>query len=131
METYKVYVLANAKGCIFAVQSSAHLTNTNGWTYVATGTGDKYAHAQQQFFPLPLTDDDGVYRYKLVGGKPAERTEDEMDADRAAMPETGGSVESTPSVDSDTAQRIAELERIVASQDQQIAMLLEGVTADG
>lgn len=33
-----------------------------------------------------IMDERGVYRYKLVDGKPVERTQEEMDADYAARP---------------------------------------------
>lgn len=36
-----------------------------------------------------IMDERGVYRYKLVDGKPVERTQEEMDADYAARPLPG------------------------------------------
>lgn len=50
-------------------------------------------HAAGNYFPLPLTDEYGVYRYKLVNGVPVERTSEEMEADRPAPPEPEMSIE--------------------------------------
>ena len=78
---YIVYVKPNDSGYITAVDSSAFLADTAGWTEIDSGYGDKYHHAQGNYFQKPIMDDRGIYRYKLVDGKPVERTQEEMDAD--------------------------------------------------
>lgn len=78
MEEYVVYVKSNAEGYITAVNSSAFLTDLTGWTEIDSGTGDKYHHAQGNYFPLPLMTEDGAYRYKLADGKPVECTPEEI-----------------------------------------------------
>lgn len=78
---YIVYVKPNDSGYIAAVNSSAFLPDTTGWTEIDSGYGDKYHHAQGNYFDKPLCDERGIYRYKLVDGKPVERTQEEMDAD--------------------------------------------------
>lgn len=78
---YIVYVRADGEGRITAVNSSAFLSDTTGWTEIDSGYGDKYHHAQGNYFPQPIMDERGVYRYKLMDGKPVERTQEEMDAD--------------------------------------------------
>ena len=45
------------------------------------GYGDRYHHAQGNYFDKPIIDDRGILRYKLEDGKPVERTQEEMDAD--------------------------------------------------
>lgn len=78
---YIVYVKPNDSGYITSVNSSAFLRNTDGWTEIDSGSGDKFHHAQGNYFPQPLYDERGICRYKLVDGKPVERTQEEMDAD--------------------------------------------------
>lgn len=75
---YIVYVKINSVGYITAVNSSAFLTDTSGWTEIDRGSGDKYHHAQGNYFPLPLMTEDGAYRYKLADGKPVECTPEEV-----------------------------------------------------
>ena len=66
---------------ITAVNSSDFITNTDGWTYIDKGFGDKFRHAQGNYFPHPVTDYRGICRYKLVDGAVVERNAEEMDAD--------------------------------------------------
>lgn len=81
MQPYIVYARVNDTGRIICVNSSAFLPDTTGWTEIDSGYGDKYHHAQGNYFDKPLYDERGIYRYKLVDGKPVERTQEEMDAD--------------------------------------------------
>ena len=80
-QPYKVLVRVDAAGRVVAINSSAFITDMNGWTEIDSGWGDKYHHAQGNYMPGPLMDERGVYRYKLVDGKPVERTAEEMDGD--------------------------------------------------
>lgn len=75
---YVVYVKLNSNGYITAVNSSAFLTNTADWVEIDQGYGDKYHHAQGNYFPEPIITDGGAYRYKLVDGKPVECTPEEI-----------------------------------------------------
>lgn len=81
MKPYGVYVMADDSSRIVAVNSDAFLAETVGWTKIDEGYGDKYHHAQGNYFPLPIIDERGVYRYKLVDGVAIERTAEEMAAD--------------------------------------------------
>lgn len=81
MQPYVVYVKVDESNRITAINSSAFLSDTTGWTEIDSGYGDKYHHAQGNYFDKPLCDERGIYRYKLVDGKPIERTQEEMDAD--------------------------------------------------
>ena len=85
-DPYRVYVQADEKGRITAVNSSAFVSSDWG-TEIDQGYGDKYHHAQGNYFPAPLYTDDGIPRYKLEDGAAVERTEEEIEADRAALPE--------------------------------------------
>lgn len=81
IQPYKVLVRVDDAGRVVAINSSAFVTDTGGWTEIDSGLGDKYHHAQGNYLPGPLMDERGVYRYKLADGKPMERTAEEMDAD--------------------------------------------------
>ena len=75
---YIVYVKTNEDGYITAVNSSAFLTDTTEWVEIDNGDGDKYGHAQGNYFPLPIITEGGAYRYKLVNGKTKECTSEEI-----------------------------------------------------
>lgn len=96
---YKVFVKTDGKRRITNVDSSGFLANTEGWAQIDEGSGDKYYLAQGNYFPKPIMDERGIYRYKLEGGKAVERTQAEMDADY---------VEPVPQPSD--AERIAQLE---------------------
>ena len=81
MKPYIVYVKLDDANRITAVNSSAFLRDTEGWTEIDRGHGDKYHHAQGNYFPKPIMDMRGIWRYKLEDDKPVERTTSEMDAD--------------------------------------------------
>ena len=81
MRPYIVYVKVDESNRVTSINSSAFLADAIGWTEIDSGYGDKYHHAQGNYLPGPLTDNRGVYRYKLVDGKAVERTQEEMDAD--------------------------------------------------
>lgn len=81
MQPYVVYVKADESNRVTSINSSAFLADVTGWTEIDSGYGDKYHHAQGNYFDKPLYDERGICRYKLVNGRPVERTQEEMDAD--------------------------------------------------
>ena len=111
MQPYIVYARVNDTGRIIAIDSSAFLSDTTGWTEIDSGFGDKYHHAQGNYFDKPLYDERGICRYKLVDGKPVERTQEEMDADYVP-----------PEVKPTTEQRVDTLE---ATTDDIILMMAD------
>ena len=84
-DPYHVYVQTDERGRITAVNSSAFVPDDWG-TEIDQGYGDKYHHAQGNYFFQPIYTEDGIPRYKLEDGFPVERTEEEIAADRAALP---------------------------------------------
>lgn len=112
MKPYIVYVKTNSNGYITAVNSSAFLTDTAGWTKIDSGYGDKYHHAQGNYFHEPIYTIGGAYRYKLVNGEPVECTAEEIEKQE---------VENRVSTNPTQEERIAELE-------EALALLLSGVT---
>lgn len=88
---YIVYVKTDANGHITAVNSSEFLTDTSGWTEIDRGRGDKYHHAQGNYFPLPVVTEGGAYRYKLTDGVPVECSAEEIavqEQEAANQPDT-------------------------------------------
>ena len=116
---YIVYVISNSNDYITAVNSSAFLSDTTGWTEIDSGYGDKYHHAQGNYFPMPIMDERGIYRYKLVDGNPVERTVSEMDADYVPP-------EPQPTQD----ERITALEVENAQLKEALDLLLSGATEE-
>lgn len=84
-ESCKVLVRIDDAGRVTAINSDAFVSG-DGWTQIDEGEGDRYRHAQNNYLLKPLTDERGVYRYKLVDGLVAQRTQAEMDADFDARP---------------------------------------------
>ena len=82
---YVVYVKTNEIGHIIAVNSSAFLTDTEGWIEIDSGYGDKYGHAQGNYFPEHIITEGGAYRYKLVDGIATECTAEEIEAQETVM----------------------------------------------
>lgn len=85
-EKYIVYARADETGRIVEINSSAFLADTAGWTPIDEGCGDRFHHAQGNYFTLPLYGTDGCANYMLADGTPALRTEVEKAAEIAARP---------------------------------------------
>lgn len=116
---YIVYVKTDSVGYITAVNSSAFLPDTAGWTEIERGYGDKYHHAQGNYFPQPIITEGGAYRYKLVDGVPTECTAEEIAAQEEALKPVP-----TPSLEN----RVEVLETDAAETREALEMILSGVT---
>ena len=95
MKPYEVYAKVNENNLITSVNSSAFLTDLTGWIKIDSGFGDKFHHAQGNYFP------DGMFEmnhmipmYKYVDGAVMKRTEEEIQADIEAIE---ASIVETPS----------------------------------
>ena len=116
MEMYSVFVKTNGSGYITAVNSSAFFSDVSGWTEIGQGTGDKYHHAQGNYFPLPIMTTGGAYRYKLVEGIPIECTPEEIQEQEKAKQPTPSQEERIKALESQTemlVQCILEMSEIV------------------
>lgn len=115
---YIVYVKINLNNYITAVNSSAFLTDTDGWVEIDRGYGDRFHHAQGNYFPEAIITNGGAYRYKLVNGKPVECTPEEIREQEEAnkpAPSPSGDLESRVStVESDVAALTAAIEKGLA-----------------
>lgn len=110
MKPYGVYIRTDEQNRVIAINSDAHIKSLEGWQKIAEGYGDFFHHAQSNYLGKSLTDENGIFRYKLEDGKPMERTAEEMAAD----------------VQEEQAQPTQE-ERIT-EMEEALEMLLSGVT---
>ena len=87
MPKSKAYIQTDAEGrivrCDGGYTTPADLT---GWTEIDEGTGDKYNLCQSHYFAGGLYTMDGIPRYRWDGSAAVLRTEEELEADRAARP---------------------------------------------
>ena len=117
---FSVYIKTDDQGRVIAINSDAFLPSTDGWLKIDQGFGDKYHHAQGNYLPASLTDDRGVYRWKLEGGRPVERTQEEMDADYTQP-------EDVPATDAgNLAAEVAALRESNAQLQEALELLLSG-----
>lgn len=109
---HAVYARIDSSGYITAVNSSAFLEDTTGWVQIDEGTGDRYHHAQGNYFPLPLITEGGAYRYKLVDGVVAECTTQEIEDQEAAnRPESDPGPSPGGTAEAQLAEMAAAIER--------------------
>lgn len=109
IQIYRVYVKTDELSQITAVNSSA-FTSDDWGIEIDSGFGDKYHHAQGNYFEKPIYTEDGIPRYKLVDGKVQERTEEEIAADRAAIPAPLPTVQEQLRADVDFLAAMANIE---------------------
>lgn len=69
----KVYIKVNTNHEIIEVNSSVFIEDYTDFILIDEGTGDKYAHAQNNYFDKPLKDEEGNYNYLYINGKVYER----------------------------------------------------------
>ena len=102
----KVYIKTDHENRVTAVNSEIFISDTTGWTEIDRGDGDRYVHAQGNYFPKQLMDENGVYRYKYADGIVSERTAEEMAGDiPAPVP--------APPTNAELAAAIAELAEVI------------------
>ena len=73
-EKYKVYVRIDNQNRIISINSSAFINDTTDWIKIDEGLGDRFHHAQGNYFDKPIYTEQCIPRYKLVDGKALERT---------------------------------------------------------
>ncbi len=108
---YTVYAKTNENGIITAINSSAFLSDVTEWTDIDEGVGDKYHHAQNNYLSAGLTDENGIFNYKLTDGKPELRTAEEKAPELERIAAT---------------QEISELKSKLAATDYIAAKIAEG-----
>lgn len=75
----KVYVKIDENNIVKDINSSIFLNDIENYIEVDEGFGDKYCHAQGNYFPKekPLMDNKGRFNYKYENGEVVELTEEE------------------------------------------------------
>jgi len=119
MQPYGVYIRVDDAGRVTAINSSAFWADTDGWTKIDEGFGDKYHHAQNNYLPLPLRDERGICRYLWDGQQVVERTKEAMDADWAE-----------PAPGPDLADEVAALRESNRQLQEALDLLLSGATEE-
>ena len=83
----KVYIQIDTEGRILRCDGGYTTPDDlTGWIEIDEGTGDKYNLCQSHYFDGGLYTEDGIPRYRWDGTQAIERTEEELEADRAAQP---------------------------------------------
>ena len=108
---YTVYAKTDDRNVITAINSSAFLPDTSSWTEIDEGVGDKYHHAQNNYLSAGLTDENGIFNYKLTDGRPELRTAEEKAPELERIAAT---------------QEISELKSKLAATDYIAAKIAEG-----
>ena len=82
----RVYVLCDSESRVLRLDGEYSLpADLTGWTKIDEGYGDRFSLAQSHYLEKALYDS-AIPRYKLVDGKVAERTAEEIEADKAKLP---------------------------------------------
>ena len=117
----RVYIRTDEQGRIVRCEGEYTLpSDLDGWILIDEGEPcDKRNLAQSHYFPGGLYTIDGIPRYRWDGTQAVERTEEEMEADRAARP--------APSPT--TNERISILEEQLAQSDETAITLYEAQEA--
>ena len=69
----KVYAKINENHEITEIGSSIFIEDTTGWVEIDEGRGDRYVHAQNNYFENPLKNENNEYNYLYINGKVYER----------------------------------------------------------
>lgn len=84
----KAYIQTDTEGRILRCDGGYTTpVDLAGWQEIDEGNGDRYNLCQSHYFDGGLYTMDGIPRYRWDGTQAALRTEEEMEADRAAIPE--------------------------------------------
>lgn len=82
----KVYIQTDDQGRILRCDGGYTTpSDLTGWTYIDEGTGDKYNLCQSNYFEGGLHTFDSIPRYKWDGTQALLRSDEEIEADRAAI----------------------------------------------
>lgn len=81
-----VYVKINEYGKIIDINSDIFINDTDNWIKIDEGTGDKYAHAQGNYFDKYLIDENGLHNYVYENESVRETTEEEKEAELQTIP---------------------------------------------
>lgn len=83
-----VYVLTDEAGRVLRLEGEYTIpADLTGWTLIEEGEPcDRLNLAQTHYLDKPLFTRDGLYRYKMADGAVVERSEEDLEAERAKLP---------------------------------------------
>jgi hypothetical protein len=67
--TIGVYIKLNHNKEIIDINSDVFILDFSNWIKIDEGYGDKYAHAQNNYFPKRIVNEKGIYNYKYLNGR--------------------------------------------------------------
>ena len=83
----KVYIKTDDQGRVLHCEGGYTTpADLRDWIEIDEGTGDRYNLCQSHYFDVGLYTMDGIPRYRWDGSQVHLRTDDEIEADRAAIP---------------------------------------------
>ncbi len=83
----RVFILIDDNNRVTRIEGEYTLpTDLTDFIQIDEGEGDKYNLAQTHYLDKPLMTEDGIYQYKYQNGEVVERTAEEIEADREAVP---------------------------------------------
>lgn len=82
IEKYSVYIKIDKNSKIIEVNSSAFLQDVAGYIKIDENLGDKYHHAQNNYFEKSITNMDGTHNYKFIDNKVIECSDEEKTAEK-------------------------------------------------
>ena len=85
---FDVFVKVDSNGRIINITSSMYIDSSEGWVLIDSGEGDRYQLAGGNYLPRPIRNIMGIPVFKLVDGKPVERSKSEILADMQALPKS-------------------------------------------
>lgn len=109
---YIVYIRVDENDNIIEINSDAFLDNIEGYIELDSGYGNKYHHAQNNYFSKPLFDERWCSNYKFVSNTVVERTDEEKEI------EISNRAKPLPTND----------ERLAALEEAMLTMLSRGIT---
>lgn len=114
-DTSRVYIQTDDQSRIIRCEGEYTLpSNLDGWVLIEEGPPcDRLNLAQTHYFDGGLCTDDSIPRYKLEDGHAVARTDEETEADRAALPKPGPS---------DLTARVEALEKITAAIERGLSI---------
>ncbi len=83
----RVFILTDDNNIVTRIEGEYTLPqDLTDWIQIDEGYGDKYNLAQTHYLEKGLTTEDGIYQYKYENEEVVERTAEEIEADREAVP---------------------------------------------
>ena len=86
IEPHNVYIKTDQYSRVKEINSSAFLSDLSDWIKIDEGYGDKYHHAQNNYFENPVVNPNGTHNYIYENGMVRETTEEEKVKEAESIP---------------------------------------------